>query len=64
MTKEELLILAEQICANRAEEQTIELKVAEGGYPHRLNDTITSLSNQDMRRIIVYAIDQQKRNKQ
>lgn len=60
MTKEELFVLAEQICANKAEEQTIELKAAEGGCPHRLYDTLSSFSNQDMGGIIVFGINEQK----
>ena len=61
MTKEELLVLAKQICDNKAEGQTIEVKAAEGGCPHKLYDTLSSLSNQDMGGVIVFGINEKKR---
>lgn len=60
MTKEELETLAQQICSNKAEGQTIELKSAEGGCPQRLYDTLSSFSNQDMGGIIVFGINEKE----
>lgn len=60
MTKEELVTLADQICTNKAEEQTIEVKAAEGGCPQRLYDTLSGFSNQDMGGIIVFGINEMK----
>lgn len=60
MTKEELLILAKQICDNKAEGQTIEVKAAEGGYPHKLYDTLSSFSNQDIGGTIVFGINEKE----
>lgn len=60
MTKEELIALTEQICINRAEGQTIEVKAAEGGCPQRLYDTLSSFSNQDAGGTIVFGINEEK----
>ena len=58
MTNEELLILVEQICSNKAEGQTIELKAAEGGCPQKLYGTLSSFSNQDIGGTIVFGINE------
>lgn len=58
MTKEELLILAEQICKTKAEGQTIEVKAAKGGCPRKLYDTLSSFSNQDIGGTIIFGIDE------
>lgn len=60
MTKEELLVLAKQICDSKAEGQTIEVKAAEGGCPQRLYDTLSSFSNQDMGGTIVFGINEKE----
>ena len=60
MTKEELLILAEQVCNNKAEEQTIEVKAAKGGCPQKLYDTLSSFSNQDMGGTIIFGINEKE----
>lgn len=60
MTKEELLALADRICANKAEEQTIELKTAEGGCPQKLYGTLSGFSNQDMGGTIVFGINEKE----
>jgi len=60
MTKEELLALAKQICDNKAEGQTIEVKAAAGGCPQRLYDTLSSFSNQDMGGTIVFGINEKE----
>ena len=50
---EELVELANKICKQKAEEQTIELKSAQMGCPKRLYDTLSSFSNQDSGGIII-----------
>lgn len=57
---EELHDLANNICKQRAETQTIELKAAHEGCPKRLYDTLSSFSNQDSGGIIVFGIDENK----
>lgn len=55
---EELIELANRICKQKAEEQTIELKAAQTGCPKGLYDTLSSFSNQDSGGILVFGIDE------
>ncbi len=55
---EELLELANKICKQKTEEQTIELKSAKTGCPKRLYDTLSSFSNQDSGGILLFGIDE------
>ncbi len=55
---EELLELANRICKQKTEEQTIELKSAKTGCPKRLYDTLSSFSNQDSGGILLFGIDE------
>ena len=47
MLSNELIELANRVCKQKSEEQTIELKAAHDGTPRRLYDTLSSFSNQD-----------------
>ncbi len=58
MLVEELLELANRICKQKTEEQTIELKSAKTGCPKRLYDTLSSFSNQDSGGILFFGIDE------
>ncbi len=58
MLVEELLELANKICKQKTEEQTIELKSAKTGCPKRLYDTLSSFSNQDSGGILLFGIDE------
>lgn len=58
MLPEELLELAEQVCREKSEGQTIEIKAAHVDCPKRLYDTLSSFSNQDMGGIILFGIDE------
>lgn len=58
MLTEELIELANKICKQKAEEQTIELKSAHAGCPKRLYDTLSSFSNQDSGGILLFGIDE------
>lgn len=58
MLVEELIELAKKICAQKAEEQTIELKAAHIDCPKRLYDTLSSFSNQDSGGILIFGIDE------
>ncbi len=58
MLVEELLELANRICKQKTEEQTIELKSAKTGCPKRLYDTLSSFSNQDSGGILLFGIDE------
>lgn len=53
-----MIELANKICKQKAEEQTIELKTAQAGCPKRLYDTLSSFSNQDSGGILVFGIDE------
>lgn len=59
MLTEELLELANKICKQKAEEQTIELKSAKTGCPKRLYDTLSSFSNQDSGGVLIFGIDEE-----
>ena len=58
MLNEELIELANKICKQRAEEQTIEVKAAHVDCPKRLYDTLSSFSNQDSGGVILFGIDE------
>ena len=58
MLTEELIELANKICRQKAEEQTVELKTAHLGCPKKLYDTLSSFSNQDSGGILVFGIDE------
>lgn len=55
---EELVELANRICKQKAEEQTIELKSAHIDCPKKLYDTLSSFSNQDSGGVILFGIDE------
>ena len=59
MLTEEFVELANKICKQKAEEQTIELNSAQTGCPKRLYDTLSSFSNQDSGGVLVFGIDEQ-----
>ena len=58
MLPEELVELAQHVCRNKSEGQTIEIKAAHVDCPKRLYDTLSSFSNQDMGGIILFGIDE------
>lgn len=58
MLSGELLDLANKICKQKSEEQTIELKAAHVDCPKRLYDTLSSFSNQDSGGVILFGIDE------
>lgn len=58
MLVEELIELANRVCKQKAEEQTIELKAAHTDCPKRLYDTLSSFSNQDSGGVILFGIDE------
>lgn len=58
MQVKELIDLANTICRQKSEGQTIEVKAAHKGCPQKLYDTLSSFSNQDMGGTIVFGIDE------
>jgi ATP-dependent DNA helicase RecG len=54
----ELIDLANNICKQKAETQTVEVKAAQGGCPKRLYDTLSSFSNQDTGGVILFGLDE------
>ena len=58
MLHEELIELANRVCKQKAEEQTIEIKAAHLDCPKRLYDTLSSFSNQDSGGILLFGIDE------
>lgn len=58
MLVEELVELANKVCKQKAEEQTIEVKAAHIDCPKRLYDTLSSFSNQDSGGILLFGIDE------
>lgn len=60
MLTQELIQLASMIMRLKAEGQTIEVKAANKGCPHRLYDTLSSFSNQDTGGTIVFGIDEKQ----
>ena len=60
MLSKELVELANKVCKQKTEEQTIELKAAHEGYPKRLYDSLSSFSNQDCGGILLFGIDERQ----
>lgn len=58
MLTNELIELADQVIAQNAEAQTVEVKTAHGGCPKSLYDTLSSFSNQDSGGIILFGLDE------
>lgn len=58
MLHEELVELANRVCNQKSEEQTIEIKAAHVDCPKRLYDTLSSFSNQDSGGILLFGIDE------
>ena len=56
MQATELISLVQEICRQKAEKQTIELKAAQGGFPGRIYDTLSSFSNQDTGGIMIFGV--------
>ena len=54
----ELLELARNICKQKAETQTVEIKSAHVDCPKRLYDTLSSFSNQDAGGVLLFGIDE------
>ena len=59
MLSEELTDLVKRICKQKYDEQTIEVKAAQGGCP-RLYDTLSSFSNQNTGGVIVFGLDEKQ----
>ena len=60
MLTNELVELVGMIRRQKAEGQIIEVKAAEKGCPHKLYDTLSSFSNQDVGGTIVFGIDEKQ----
>lgn len=58
MQEEEIKELVARIGRKKTEEQTVELKAAHQGFPHKIYDTLSSFSNQDEGGIIVFGVDE------
>ncbi|MBQ3517817.1 MAG: putative DNA binding domain-containing protein [Clostridia bacterium] len=58
MTELELKHLTNEICNQKCEKQTIEIKKAAKGTPERLYDTFSSFANQTGGGIIIFGIDE------
>ena len=58
--KETLIELINNICKNKSEGQTLEIKSANKGCPKKLYDTLSSFSNQDTGGIIIFGVDETK----
>ena len=58
MQAEELKDLVQEICAQKVETQTLELKAAAHGCPTKLFDTLSAFSNQDGGGLLVFGIDE------
>lgn len=58
MLTEELIELANKVCKQKAEEQTIELKAAHTDCPKKLYDTLSGFSNQDSGGVLIFGIDE------
>ena len=54
----ELLELANSVCKQKAESQTVECKAAHVDCPKRLYDTLFSFSNQDSGGVLLFGIDE------
>lgn len=60
MLSKDLIELANKVCKQKSEEQTIELKAAHEGCPKRLYDSLSSFSNQDSGGVILFGIDEEQ----
>ena len=60
MLSKELVELANKVCKQKTEEQTIELKAAHEGCPKRLYDSLSSFFNQDCGGILLFGIDERQ----
>ena len=58
MQEDTLRQLVSDIQRQKTEKQTLELKAAEKGFPHKIYDTLSSFSNQDDGGIIVFGISE------
>lgn len=58
MQEETLRQLVSDIQRQKIEKQTLELKAAQHGFPHKIYDTLSSFSNQDDGGIIVFGISE------
>ena len=58
MLPSELLELARNICKQKSETQTVEIKSAHVDCPKRLYDTLSSFSNQDTGGVLLFGIDE------
>lgn len=56
MQSDELKSLVVEICHQKTEKQTVELKAAHGGFPGKIYDTLSSFSNQDDGGTIIFGI--------
>ncbi len=59
MLQNELLEFAKNVCIQKAETQTIEVKAAHYGCPNGLKNTLSSFSNQDGGGVILFGIDEE-----
>ena len=60
MLTEELIELAHTVSTQKAESQTLEVKAADQGCPHRLYDTLSAFSNQDSGGVILFGLDESR----
>ena len=60
MLSEDLLELVTQTLHRKSETQSLEIKTAKTDCPKRLYDTLSSFSNQDSGRIILFGLDKSK----
>ena len=58
MQEDTLRQLISDIERQKTEKQTLELKAAQYGFPHKIYDTISSFSNQDDGGIIIFGISE------
>lgn len=58
MQEEALRRLVEDIQRQKTKKQTLELKAANGGFPNKIYDTLSSFSNQDEGGIIIFGISE------
>ena len=56
MQTEELVALVEEIHRQHTEQQTIELKSTEGGFPRKIYDTLSAFSNQNDGGVIIFGM--------
>ena len=58
MQTEELVALVREVQRQKTEKQSVELKAANKGCPHKLYDTLSSFSNQDSGGVIIFGVDE------